>query len=106
MNAAAEIGVIGGSGLYALLDDAEELEVSTPYGVPSDPITVARVGDRRVAFLPRHGRDHRFPPSRPGGRDHLGSQPAAERSRHRRNRGPTALGMIWRGTPRQIAEKV
>ena len=64
MNAAAEIGVIGGSGLYALLDDAEEFEVSTPYGAPSDPITVARVGDRRVAFLPRHGRDHRFPPHR------------------------------------------
>ena len=62
MNAAAEIGVIGGSGLYALLDGAVEHEVSTPYGAPSDPITVARVGDRDVAFLPRHGRDHRFPP--------------------------------------------
>ncbi|GAA0532417.1 S-methyl-5'-thioadenosine phosphorylase [Paractinoplanes ferrugineus] len=62
MNAAAEIGVIGGSGLYALLEDAEEFDVSTPYGPPSDPITVAQVGDRRVAFLPRHGRDHRFPP--------------------------------------------
>jgi 5'-methylthioadenosine phosphorylase len=64
MNAQAEIGVIGGSGLYALLEDAEEHEVSTPYGAPSDRITVARVGDRRVAFLPRHGRDHRFPPHR------------------------------------------
>ncbi len=64
MNAQAEIGVIGGSGLYALLEDAEVHEVSTPYGPPSDPITVARVGDRRVAFLPRHGRDHRFPPHR------------------------------------------
>jgi 5'-methylthioadenosine phosphorylase len=62
MNAAAEIGVIGGSGLYALLEDAEEFEVSTPYGSPSDPITVAEVGGRRVAFLPRHGRDHRYPP--------------------------------------------
>jgi 5'-methylthioadenosine phosphorylase len=62
MNAAAEIGVIGGSGLYALLDEAVEHVVSTPYGDPSDPITIARVGDRRVAFLPRHGRDHRFPP--------------------------------------------
>ncbi len=62
MNPAAEIGVIGGSGLYALLDGAAEHEVSTPYGAPSDPITVAQVGDRRVAFLPRHGRDHRYPP--------------------------------------------
>src|SRR5690349_14991520 len=62
MNPAAEIGVIGGSGLYKLLDGAVEHEVSTPYGAPSDPITVAQVGDRRVAFLPRHGRDHRYPP--------------------------------------------
>jgi 5'-methylthioadenosine phosphorylase len=62
MNAAAEIGVIGGSGLYSLLTKSEEVEVSTPYGPPSDPITVAEVGGRRVAFLPRHGRDHRYPP--------------------------------------------
>ncbi|MGA5304086.1 S-methyl-5'-thioadenosine phosphorylase [Nucisporomicrobium flavum] len=60
----AEIGVIGGSGLYALLDGATEREVSTPYGAPSDRITLAEVGGRRVAFLPRHGRDHRFPPHR------------------------------------------
>lgn len=58
----AEIGVIGGSGLYALLDEATEHRVSTPYGPPSDPITIAPVGGRQVAFLPRHGRDHRFPP--------------------------------------------
>src|SRR5215218_785244 len=58
----ADVGVIGGSGLYALLPDATEHEVSTPYGAPSDPITVAEVGGRRVAFLPRHGRDHRYPP--------------------------------------------
>lgn len=58
------MAVIGGSGLYALLPDAEEHVVDTPYGPPSDPITVATVGGRRVAFLPRHGRDHRFPPHR------------------------------------------
>ena len=62
MAARAELAVIGGSGLYALLDDAEEHTVETPYGPPSDPITVASVGGRSVAFLPRHGRDHRFPP--------------------------------------------
>src|SRR3954454_8248486 len=62
MNAAAEIGVIGGAGVYALLEDAEGVEGCTPYGPPSDPITVAEVGGRRVAFLPRHGRDHRYPP--------------------------------------------
>jgi 5'-methylthioadenosine phosphorylase len=60
----AELGVIGGSGFYALLDDAEQVAVDTPYGAPSDPLTIGTVGDRRVAFLPRHGRDHRFPPHR------------------------------------------
>jgi 5'-methylthioadenosine phosphorylase len=62
MNATAEVAVIGGSGLYALLEDAEEYTVDTPFGSPSDAITVATVSGRRVAFLPRHGRDHRFPP--------------------------------------------
>ena len=64
LNATADVAVIGGSGLYALLDDAEEHTVDTPFGAPSDPITVATVAGRRVAFLPRHGRDHRFPPHR------------------------------------------
>lgn len=60
----ADIGVIGGSGFYSLLDDAEEIELTTPYGPPSDVVTVGRVGSRSVAFIPRHGRDHRFPPHR------------------------------------------
>jgi 5'-methylthioadenosine phosphorylase len=60
----AEIGVIGGSGLYALLGTVDEIAVDTPYGPPSDPIAVGEVGGRRVAFLPRHGKDHRFPPHR------------------------------------------
>ncbi len=64
MTVRAQVGVIGGSGLYALLDGATEHAVETPYGLPSDPITVAEVGGRTVAFLPRHGRDHRFPPHR------------------------------------------
>jgi 5'-methylthioadenosine phosphorylase len=62
--ATADIAVIGGSGLYALLADAREHRVDTPYGPPSDVITVATVGERRTAFLPRHGRDHRYPPHR------------------------------------------
>jgi 5'-methylthioadenosine phosphorylase len=61
---AAEIGVIGGSGLYAFLDDAEQVEVQTPYGPPSDPLVLGTIAGRRVAFLPRHGADHRFPPHR------------------------------------------
>lgn len=60
----ADIGVIGGSGFYSLLDDAQEIEVATPYGPPSDVVTVGRIGARTVAFIPRHGRDHRFPPHR------------------------------------------
>jgi 5'-methylthioadenosine phosphorylase len=60
----ADIGVIGGSGLYALLDDAHEVEVETPFGRPSDTVTIGQVGGRPVAFVPRHGRDHRLPPHR------------------------------------------
>lgn len=60
----AELAVIGGSGLYALLEPAEDYLPDTPYGRPSDPITVAEVAGRRVAFLPRHGRAHQLPPHR------------------------------------------
>ncbi|WAL76110.1 S-methyl-5'-thioadenosine phosphorylase [Kitasatospora sp. YST-16] len=60
----AELGVIGGSGLYALLDDVVEVRVETPYGSASDALFVGGVGGRRVAFLPRHGRGHRLPPHR------------------------------------------
>lgn len=59
----ADVGVIGGSGLYELLD-GEQVEVDTPWGPPSDPLTVAELSGRAVAFVPRHGRDHRFPPHR------------------------------------------
>lgn len=58
----ADIGVFGGSGFYQFLPDVQEIWVETPYGPPSDRISLAEVGGRRVAFLPRHGRDHRYPP--------------------------------------------
>lgn len=58
----ATIGVIGGSGFYSFLDDIEEVRLDTPYGPPSDPIAVGTVAGRTVAFIPRHGRDHRYPP--------------------------------------------
>lgn len=59
------IGVIGGSGLYAMegLSDVEELRLSTPYGEPSDAFVLGTLKGRRVAFLPRHGRGHRLNPS-------------------------------------------
>jgi len=58
----AEIGVIGGSGFYSLLEQAETVRIDTPYGKPSDGLTLGTLAGRRVAFLPRHGADHRFPP--------------------------------------------
>lgn len=60
----APIGIIGGSGLYALVTDAEEVRVATPYGDPSDALVVAEVDGRKVVFLPRHGRTHQVPPHR------------------------------------------
>ncbi len=58
------IGVIGGSGFYRFLDDAEEVELDTPFGPPSAPLTLGRLGDAQVAFVPRHGRGHELPPHR------------------------------------------
>jgi 5'-methylthioadenosine phosphorylase len=53
------VGVIGGSGLYSLLEDAEQVRVETPYGDPSDLLVKGKVGDREVVFLPRHGKNHK-----------------------------------------------
>jgi 5'-methylthioadenosine phosphorylase len=58
----AEVAVIGGSGFYTFLDDPEDVVVETPYGEPSAPVSVGEVSGRRVAFLPRHGRRHEYPP--------------------------------------------
>lgn len=60
----AEIGVIGGSGLYEFLDDYETVEVDTPFGRPSDPLVIGEVEGRGVAFVARHGKGHRFAPHR------------------------------------------
>lgn len=61
----ARLGVIGGSGLYQMdgLVDVEEVSVQTPFGPPSDAITLGRLGDTPMAFLPRHGRGHRLNPT-------------------------------------------
>jgi 5'-methylthioadenosine phosphorylase len=58
------IGIIGGSGLYEMegLADVERVSAQTPWGAPSDEIVVGRLGDARLAFLPRHGRGHRLLP--------------------------------------------
>ena len=61
----AEIGVIGGSGLYDMeeLEEKEELELDTPFGEPSDSYIVGRLEGKSVAFLARHGRGHRLLPT-------------------------------------------
>ncbi|MFA0731054.1 MAG: hypothetical protein LKKZDAJK_000989 [Candidatus Fervidibacter sp.] len=60
----AEIGVFGGSGLYSMEGATvlEEIKVETPFGAPSDLITIVEIARKRVAFLPRHGRKHQYPP--------------------------------------------
>jgi 5'-methylthioadenosine phosphorylase len=61
---AADVGVFGGSGFYAFLDDTETVEVETPYGEPSAAPVIGDVGGVRVAFIPRHGQKHEYPPHR------------------------------------------
>ena len=58
----ADIGVFGGSGFYSFLEDTETVDIDTPYGRPSAPPVIGEIGGRRVAFIPRHGRKHEFPP--------------------------------------------
>jgi 5'-methylthioadenosine phosphorylase len=61
----AEIGIIGGSGFYHLpLEDERRITLQTPYGAASDSVSLGRLAGRPVAFLPRHGREHQFPPHR------------------------------------------
>ncbi len=61
----AKIGVIGGTGLYDIegLTDIEEVDITTPFGKPSDTITIGRLGGVGIAFLPRHGKGHRISPT-------------------------------------------
>src|SRR3989337_1386302 len=61
----AEIGIIGGTGLsgHKLVKNAEEITLKTPYGAPSDAITIAELEGRHVAFLPRHGKKHTIRPT-------------------------------------------
>jgi 5'-methylthioadenosine phosphorylase len=60
-----KIGIIGGSGLYKMsaLTDVEEMTIETPFGNPSDNLIVGKLGDSKVAFLARHGRNHHLTPS-------------------------------------------
>jgi len=59
-----KIGIIGGSGFYkiGIIDDVEEVEVNTPFGKPSDKITIGKISGVEVAFIPRHGKGHPIAP--------------------------------------------
>lgn len=58
----AEIGIIGGSGFYSFFEESTTVELDTPFGPPSAPLTIGTVEGREVAFLPRHGLKHQFAP--------------------------------------------
>ncbi len=59
-----KIGIVGGSGIYkmGIIKDAEQIDVETPFGKPSSKITVGTIDDVEVAFIPRHGENHKIPP--------------------------------------------
>lgn len=87
----AEIGVIGGSGFYSFLQGARAVTVETPFGPPSEAPVVGEVGGRQVAFIPRHGADHRFPPHRVNYRANLWALHALG---VRQVLGPCAVGSL------------
>lgn len=61
-NVQAEIGVFGGSGFYNFLDNVKLIDIDTPYGKPADKVALAEISGKKVAFLPRHGSKHQYPP--------------------------------------------
>ena len=85
------IGVFGGSGFYEFLDDVEELKIDTPYGQPSAPVRVGAIEGKRVAFMPRHGDKHEFPPHMVNFRANLW---AMREAGVRRLIGPCACGSL------------
>lgn len=60
----ADIGIFGGSGFYSFLDDIKEISIETPFGETSDVISLATFEGKKIAFLPRHGKNHTIPPHR------------------------------------------
>ena len=62
MGHTSDIGIFGGSGFYSFLSDVKEIDMDTPYGKPSDKIALAKYEGKKVAFVPRHGKNHQYPP--------------------------------------------
>ena len=85
------IGVFGGSGFYQFLDDVEEVRIDTPFGPPSAAVRVGEIEGKQVAFMPRHGDKHEFPPHRVNFRANLW---ALREVGVRRIIGPCACGSL------------
>jgi 5'-methylthioadenosine phosphorylase len=62
MDYTADIGIFGGSGFYSFIAGMREAVVTTPYGMPSAKVALGEVEGKRLAFLPRHGAEHQYPP--------------------------------------------
>jgi 5'-methylthioadenosine phosphorylase len=88
------IGVFGGSGFYEFLDDVEEVRIDTPFGAPSAAIRIGEIQGKRVAFMPRHGDKHEFPPHRVNFRANVW---AMREAGVRRILGPCACGSLQPG---------
>lgn len=58
----ADVGILGGTGLYELIKNPVKVQIKTPYGFPSAKISLGKIAGRSVAFIPRHGEKHQFPP--------------------------------------------
>lgn len=93
MSQAADIGIIGGTGVYdaGLFSDKREVKVHTPYGEPSDLVTIGDYSGVRVAFIPRHGRGHRIPPHKINSRANIW---AMKQLGVRRIIAPSAVGSL------------
>lgn len=89
----ADIGIIGGTGVYdsGLFSDKREIKVYTPYGDPSDFITIGEYAGKQVAFIPRHGKGHRIPPHKINARANIW---ALKELGVRRIIAPSAVGSL------------
>ena len=90
----ADVGVFGGSGFYAFLDDVTTVPVHTPFGAPSAPVSIGTIDGRGVAFLPRHGVHHELPPHKVNYRANVW---ALREVGVRRVIGPCAAGSLQPG---------
>ncbi|MBI3840566.1 MAG: S-methyl-5'-thioadenosine phosphorylase [Thaumarchaeota archaeon] len=91
MKPRAEVGVFGGSGFYRLFGSAEEVAVRSKYGAPSAKVAISTMKGRSVAFIPRHGVHHEFPPHRVPYRANVG---AFKQLGVTRVVAPTAVGSL------------